>query len=182
MAQFLVPGQGGSSPAASAAQQTGNPLSFKEWLSTPDGAPYVYSTGGATQAYQSYVKGFSSDAAQSIYDGFDVTGYSQSGWDLEKTRELLEEQREYNSAEAEKNRQWQERMSNTAYQRATEDLEAAGLNKWLAVTGGNGASASTPSGSTATSSAGNASTPNPSIYIALIKAMSSVFSSAMKLL
>lgn len=111
----------------------------------------------------------------------DVSGYDQAAWDLEKTRELLEEQRAYNSAEAEKNRQWQERMSNTAYQRATEDLEAAGLNKWLAVTGGNGASASTPSGATASSSAGDVSTPTPQIFKQLISSLASIFGSAAKI-
>lgn len=52
---------------------------------------------------------------------------------------------EFNAAEAQKNRDFQTKMSNTAYQRAVEDLKKAGLNPILAA----GSSASTPSGSTA---------------------------------
>lgn len=45
----------------------------------------------------------------------------------------------FNSAEAVKNREWQQYMSNTAHQREIADLKAAGLNPVLSVTGGNGA-------------------------------------------
>lgn len=157
------------------------PMSYNEWIHQPEQAHFAYSPGGSEQAYQDYLKGFATDEAAGL-NGFDVTGYSQAEWEFQKQQELLAEQRAYNSAEAEKNREFQREMSNTAYQRAVKDLEAAGLNKWLAVTGGNGASASTPSGSSATSSSGDASSPNPRIYIEMIKALASMMNSALKLI
>lgn len=63
--------------------------------------------------------------------------------------QLAHNTNQWNSAEAEKTRKWQEQLSNTAHQRAVEDLKKAGLNPILAANGG----ASTPSGATASGSA-----------------------------
>lgn len=60
--------------------------------------------------------------------GGDLLGSAAGGW--------------FSAREASKNRSFQRDMSNTAYQRAADDLEAAGLNRILAL----GSPASTPSG------------------------------------
>lgn len=52
-----------------------------------------------------------------------------------------------NRREAGKQRKWQEQMSNTSYQRARADMEAAGINPLMAVNNGG---AGTPGGAMAT--------------------------------
>lgn len=63
--------------------------------------------------------------------------------------DLLNHQNAFNSAEASKQRDWEAYMSNTAYQRARHDMEAAGINPILL--GANAQSASTPTGYAASS-------------------------------
>lgn len=66
------------------------------------------------------------------------------------------EDRKFNAEEAEKQRSWEQEMSNTAYQRSVADMKAAGINPAM-MYANNGQGATTPTGSSASSHASNSS-------------------------
>ena len=124
------------------AQTLGNfsdPYSFDLANQTPwnasEGAYFTNSQGQKTNHLQWGTKGIPGLVMNML--GFDTENMRE--------RENLRNDQLYERANIESARAWSEYMDSTATQRRVKDIEAAGLNPWLAVQ--NGLSASASSGS-----------------------------------
>ena len=127
-------------------------LKFLGWMINPIGKAFSHlGTKGAQKATNDQLQ-YASDGESGFSNWFarNMPGFNSlwNRWTGNALTNAETQANDFNAAEADKQRQWEEYMQSTNYQRMVADMQAAGVNPALAMSNGQ---PSTPSGSSAQS-------------------------------
>lgn len=127
-------------PISYGASKAARLASAQEFLPSGFGASTA-AVSGRSSAASSTAKYYNqlSEQISKITAQNNAWSAAQAAQQMAFQRESAQTAMAFNREEAQKNRDWQQYMSDTAHQREIKDLQAAGLNPVLSAMGGNGA-------------------------------------------